>query len=145
MNVVFLAACNKGTDPSHTVLASKTMQAQLVLLGLTAYAVMGWYQGMPEDSFMVVYRTDHELQQVKRLAAAHKQEAILVLENIRVLPEGTIAQGGLEFYTRPSDGYYHGEHVEQLIEFHLSRPPGDCTQLPAEYGGLYITIERSSP
>lgn len=140
MNYVFLSAEQAGLTPEQTVMATATMQAQLVLLGLDATPVYGWYNGALEDSFMVAYRTDHELQQVKRLAAAHKQEAILVLENVRVLPEGTIASGGLEFYTRPSDGYYHGEHTEQLLTFHRSRPHGDCTQLPSSMGGLYLTI-----
>lgn len=143
MNVVFLSATQKGHSDEQVALSTSTMRAQLVLLGLDAQPVSGWYGGQFENSYMVFYRTDHELQQVKRLAASHKQEAILVLDNVRVLPEGTIAQGGLEFYTRPQDGYYHGEHREQLIEFHRSRPSSDCTQLPASMGGLYITIKET--
>lgn len=143
MNVVLLSSEQKNMTPEQSVLAHATMQAQLVLLGLEAYEVSGWYNTVFEQSYMVMYRTDHELQQVKRLAACHKQEAILVLDNVRVLPEGTIASGGLEFYTRPQDGYYHGQHEEQLIEFHRSRPVGDCTQLPSHMGGLYITVKGS--
>lgn len=143
MNVVFLSAESSTADWSANSKATDQMRAQLVLLGLDAHPVNGWYDGSYEDSFIVLYRTDHELQQVKRLAASHKQQSITVLENIRVLPEGTIAQGGVEVYTRPSDGYYHGQHEEQLIEFHLSRPSADCILLPASMGGLYITVRRS--
>lgn len=143
MNVVFLSAEQAHAAPDQSVMGYATMQAQLVLLGMNYYPTCGWYEGKLEDSFMVLYRTDHELQQVKRLAASHKQQAILVLENIRVLPEGTIAQGGLETITAPHLGYYHGEHEEQHIEFHRSRPSADCTQLPACMGGLYITVKRS--
>lgn len=143
MNYVFLSSEQPNMQPEQSVKANAVMQAQLVLLGLESHQVNGWYGGVFEQSYMVAYRTDHELQQVKRLAASHKQEAILVLDNVRVLPEGTIAQGGLEFYTRPQDGYYHGEHREQLIEFHRSRPNADCTQLPASMGGLYITIKET--
>lgn len=143
MNYVFLSAQQKNFTPEQAKAADAVMQAQLMLLGLSATPVSGWYGGQFEESFMVPYRTDHELHQLKRLAAAHKQEAILVLENVRVLPEGTIASGGLEFYTRPNDGYYHGEHTEQLIEFNRSRPDGDCTQLPSCMGGLYITVKGS--
>lgn len=143
MNVVFLSAYQQNKDPGHALRSTKQMHAQLVLLGLDAHPIAWWGDDNHEDRFLVLYRTDHELQQVKRLAAAHKQQSILVLENIRVLPEGTIAQGGVEVYTRPSDGYYQGEHVEQLIEFHRSRPLTDCTLLPASMGGLYITVTRS--
>lgn len=141
MNVVFLSAENSGADWAANYEATDQMKAQLFLLGLTAHVVESWRGDTAVDYFLVIYRTDHELQQVKRLAAAHNQKAILVLENIRVLPEGTIAQGGLEYYTRPADGYYQGEHTEQHIEFHRSRPMVDCTQLPHHMGGMYITIK----
>lgn len=141
MNFVFLSSKQDNQTPAQVGKAYNQMQAQLVLLGLTYYPINVWYEGEHESSFMVAYRTDHELQQVKRLAAAHKQKAILVLESVRILPEGTIAQGGLETFTSPHLGYYHGAHDEQLIEFHSSRPEGDCTQLPTSMGGLYITIK----
>lgn len=143
MNVVFLSAEQANATPDQSVMGYATMQAQLVLLGLEYHEVSGWYDGKFEDSFMVLYRTDHELAVVRRLAASHNQEAILVLENIRVLPEGTIAQGGLEMKCPSHLGYYDGSHEEQLIQFHRSRPVGDCTQLPACMGGLYITVKRS--
>jgi hypothetical protein len=141
MNFILLSAKQHLMDAAQTQTALLTMKAQLSMLGLTNHMCTRYMAGACRDSFMILYRTDHELQQVKRLAAAHKQDTITVLENVRALPEGTIAQGGLEFYTCPSDGYYSGAHDEQLIEFHRSRPEGDCTQLPACMGGLYITIK----
>lgn len=141
MNVVFISAAQDGMERDERHHAHSILKAQATLLGLTFHTTNGWYEGVFEQSCMVLYRTDHELQQVKRLAAAHNQKAILVLENIRVLPEGTIAQGGLEYYTRPADGYYQGEHAEQHIEFHAEQPACDCTQLPHHMGGLYITIK----
>jgi hypothetical protein len=143
MNVVLLSSKPKCTDIYQIDLCHRQMQAQLVLLGVEHHVTHKFCGWDAERAFLATYRTDHELVQLKRLAAAHKQDAILVLDNVRVLPEGTIAQGGVECYTRPSDGYYHGEHSEQLVTFHRSRPEGDCTLLPAALGGLYITIDRS--
>lgn len=141
MNIVFISAAQDGMSRDEHHHSHNTMRAQLAMLGLEFYLTNGWYEEVFKQSCMVCYRTDHELQQVKRLAAAHNQNSIMVLENIRVLPEGTIAQGGLEYYTRPADGYYQGEHSEQHIEFHALQPAGDCTQLPHHMGGLYITIK----
>lgn len=141
MNVAFISASQSKMSENTNRKAHLVMRGQLGLLGLTAHDVNGWWEGNHEHSFLVCYRTDHELAQIKRLAASYRQDAIMVLDNIRVLPEGTIANGGLQMSVPAHLGYYSGEHSEQLITFHDARPDTDCTLLPACFGGLYITIK----
>lgn len=143
MNIVLIKAVRKDYPQEVNKFNFNVMLAQLKMLGLTFHAVDSYTADNYERSFMVEYRTDHELVQVKRVAAYHKQGHIIVLDNVRVTGHHTIASGGFELATHVGHGIYAGDHTEQVIEFHASRPAEDCIQLPMAYGGLYITVKQS--
>jgi len=138
MNIIMLSASRDGMTLTGKHQAHTKLMTQAKLLGLDAYTTTGTYNGAHEDSVLVLFRTDHEKGLCRKLAHAHQQGAIYVVENLTMRGDELLGTGGLE-YALPNYSYYDGQHDDVVIHVSTTEPVvGDYTLLPRELGGSFI-------
>jgi hypothetical protein len=137
MNILMLSAYTQGMTQPESIAANQMLIAQARLLGLDAAPTRGKYNGEQEQSLLVRFKTDHEKNLCYRLARAHQQHAVYVVENVTVRGGKLSGTGGLELRV-PGEVAYYGMHDDITITCSVDEPVDDYTLLPPEMGGVYI-------
>lgn len=145
MNIMMLSACLSGTDSEVNYERHNTALATAKLLGLDAHVCVGTFEGVPEDSILVLFKTDHEKMQAYRLAQQYGQRAVYVVENIGIRGGVLRGVGGLEYATLGSVNVhvpFHGEHDDVEVVVSDGCPPeGDFTATGPEFRSVYLQFK----
>lgn len=145
MNIMMLSACLSGLDVDVNYQRHNTALATAKLLGLEYYACQGTFEGVPEDSIMVLYKTDHEKLMAYRLAKSFDQRAVFVVEHVAIRNGQLGGTGGLEMATLGSGAgwpLYHGEHDDVDIRLSEQAPAeGDYTWLSSAFNSQCLQFK----
>lgn len=141
MNILLMGAGHTGMTARQVADSGGTLFAQAHLLGLNVHKVFTLSHGAGREQFLILFKTDHEKALCYKLAHAHKQPAVYVVENITMRGEDLFGTGGLEFSNPTGYPPYAGQHDDITVQCHPTMPDGDFTLLPQELGSVYIQCQ----